>query len=115
MLPKKFEVRLFSGAIKAAKFLARKYPSFADDLVNLEESLSENPIQGTALGNDCYKLRIAISSKGRGKSGGARVISVVVYKKQRVHILAIYDKGERDSISRNELLALLTAAKGELE
>jgi hypothetical protein len=29
----------------------------------------ENPTQGTPLGKDCYKIRMAISSKNKGKNG----------------------------------------------
>ena len=60
---------------KEAKALLKKYPSLPDDLELLFESLQHNPVQGTSLGNDCYKIRLAIRSKGKGKSGGARVIT----------------------------------------
>jgi mRNA-degrading endonuclease RelE of RelBE toxin-antitoxin system len=65
---------------KQAKRLAKKYPSLKKDLAGLIEKLSKEPKLGTAPGNNFYKLRLTISSKGKGKSGGARVI--------------IYDKSE---------------------
>ena len=37
----------------------------------------ETPGQGTPLGHDAYKIRLKITSKEKGKSGGARVISLV--------------------------------------
>jgi len=61
------------------------------------DSLEENPIQGEALGKDCYKIRMAITSKGRGKSGGSRVIT-------RVKVV------NQDSISDKELNDLLSLA-----
>jgi len=65
---------------KELKRLAKKYHSLKTDLAKLFESLARNPTQGTNLGNNCYKIRVAITSKGKGKSGGARLISNFVLK-----------------------------------
>ena len=54
------------------KRLAKKYPSLKEEFLELIESLEQRPEQGTNLGKNCYKLRLAIVSKGKGKSGGAR-------------------------------------------
>jgi hypothetical protein len=62
---------------------------------------------GEPLGKNCYKIRIAITSKGRGKSGGARVISLARVTKNTVFLLSIYDKLEEDTISNNEINDLL--------
>lgn len=62
---------------KQAKRLAKKYPSLKKDLAELLESLADNPEKGIALGNSFYKIRLAIASKGKGKTGGARVITYV--------------------------------------
>ena len=59
----------------AAKKLAKKYPSFKEDLVNFGKSLLENPKQGAELAPGIRKIRMAIKAKGKGKSGGARVIT----------------------------------------
>ncbi len=64
-------------------------------------------MQGTALGNDCYKIRIAIKSKGKGKSGGARTITYVIAVKEEVYLLTVFDKSERDNISDKELQELI--------
>lgn len=56
------------------KRLSKKYKSIRGDLALLISDLEINPIQGQPLGKDCFKIRIAIASKGQGKSGGARVI-----------------------------------------
>lgn len=68
-----FEVVITSDFTKEAKSLIKKYKSLKNELSSLVSSLEENPTQGTSLGNDCYKIRIAIASKGKGKSGGARI------------------------------------------
>ena len=53
----------------------KKIPSLKIEIARLIADLQENPSTGTALGNDCYKIRLAIASKGKGKSGGARIIT----------------------------------------
>ncbi|OJW69335.1 MAG: hypothetical protein BGO68_02730 [Candidatus Amoebophilus sp. 36-38] len=59
---------------KQAKRLARKYPSLKKDLAELLKSLADSPEQGTAIGHNFYKIRLAISSKGKGKSGGGSIL-----------------------------------------
>lgn len=61
--------------IKSAKAIAKRYRSFNSDYQNLIKELEENPLQGNDLGNGIFKVRMAISSKGKGKSGGARIIT----------------------------------------
>lgn len=60
-------------------------------------------MQGTSLGNNFYKIRLAITGKAKGKSGGARVITFVRVVKQTIYLAAIYDKSEQASISDKEL------------
>jgi len=69
--------------------------------------LQQTPDIGTAIGHDCYKIRVAIASKGKGKSGGARVITCVVVKDVEVYLLYMYDKSEQSTITDKELLQLL--------
>jgi mRNA-degrading endonuclease RelE of RelBE toxin-antitoxin system len=90
------------------KRLAKKFPSLKTEYANLIESLEENPVKGVAMGNSCYKIRVAIKSKGKGKSGGARVITNVQVVENNVFLLAIYDKSEQDNITDNELGYLLS-------
>ena len=89
------------------KKLSKKYRSLKSDLAPLISSLEENPIQGTPLGKECYKIRLAISSKGKGKSGGARIITYVRITKSTVFLMDIYDKSEQSTISENELQWLI--------
>lgn len=88
---------------KQAKRLVKKYPSLKRDLNNLIESLTLTPEQGNALGNSFYKIRLAIASKGKGKSGGARVITFVKVTHNTVYLTSIYDKAEKETISNKEL------------
>ena len=95
-----FSIPLFDNQ---AKRLSKKYPSFKDDLADLIESIASKPIQGKALGNNFYKIRLAISSKGKGKSGGARVITFVKLMQSTVYLTSIYDKSEKVGFTGKEL------------
>lgn len=90
-----------------AKRLSKKYPSLKKEILNLIELLEGNPITGDSLGNDCYKIRLAIESKGKGKSGGARVITNVYVSGKEVFLLSIYDKSEKQNLTTLELIKLL--------
>lgn len=70
-----FEVLTLPDFEKSAKILYKKYRSIRADIDNLITSLEENPFQGDELTPGIRKIRMAITSKGRGKSGGARVIT----------------------------------------
>ncbi len=90
-----------------AKRLIKKYPSLKVELLTLIQLLTQNPVQGTSLGNNCYKIRLAIASKGKGKSGSARIITHIVISETTVYLLTIYDKSEKEDVSINELKKLL--------
>ena len=90
------------------KRLAKKFPSLKAEYAALIEDLEENPKTGTPLGNNCFKIRLAIASKGRGKSGGARVITHLYIENKTVFLLSIYDKSEQSNVSDRELRELLS-------
>jgi mRNA-degrading endonuclease RelE of RelBE toxin-antitoxin system len=96
---------------KELKKLAKKYPSLKSDLAVLFDSLKSNPIQGIFLGNNCYKIRLAISSKGKGKSAGARVITNIVVNDETIFLLSIIDKSDRESLSNKEIELILKTIK----
>ena len=91
------------------KSLVKKYRSLINELLELSESLQENPTQGDYLSFDCYKIRLAIESKGKGKRGGARVITHFHIKGDEIFLLSIYDKSEQSDITDKELLKRLKA------
>ncbi|MEZ4772689.1 MAG: type II toxin-antitoxin system RelE/ParE family toxin [Bacteroidia bacterium] len=92
---------------KEAKKLIKKYPSLKKELAELGNLLSNAPTSGTSLGNNCYKLRLSIASKGKGKSGGARVITHFYVAGDTVFLLSIYDKSDQENISDSQIMALL--------
>ena len=105
-----FSVIVTDGFKRHAKGIAKKHRSLKSDLNKLIDSLEENPTQGEPLGKDCYKVRMAITSKGKGKSGGSRVITCVKIVNQVVYLLTFYDKSEQENISDKELDELLRLA-----
>jgi hypothetical protein len=92
---------------RQAKRLSKKFPSLKNELLALIESLKKKPQQGTPLGDDCFKIRLSISSKNKGKSGGARVITCVYVADSELYLLSIYDKSEQDSLNDKELKELI--------
>jgi len=102
-----FRIKITQNFEKEAKPLIKKYPSFKNDLASLINDLELNPELGISLGHNLYKIRLAISSKGRGKSGGARIITYVVLENEIVHLLSIYDKAEYDTAKVDTLLKIL--------
>lgn len=105
-----FNVVVSDSFKKHAKGIAKKHRSLKSDLNKLIDSLEENPTQGEALGKDCYKVRMAITSKGKGKSGGSRVITCVKIVNQTAYLLTIFDKSNKENISDKELDELLLLA-----
>lgn len=102
-----FEVELTDHFKKEAKKLSKKYRSLKAELETLGEELAENPTTGTPLGHDVYKVRLAIASKGKGKSGGARVITFVKVIKEKVYLVSIYDKGQLENLTKEQIVELL--------
>lgn len=111
-----FEIRTLSSFDRKLKRLAKKYKSLKEDLMSLSASLLDNPTQGADLGGGVRKVRMSIGSKGRGKSGGARVITYTVLVDEEsgiITLIAIYDKSEQDTISRNEIEILQKEVKAQ--
>ncbi len=102
-----FNVKTISVFERQVKRLIKKYPSLKDELQALILELEQEPTKGISIGYNCYKIRFAVLSKGRGKSGGARIITHVVYKDETVFLLSIYDKSDMENISDKEILKLI--------
>lgn len=89
---------------KEAKRLAKKYPSFKQDYKEFLDSIKENPLQGDEITKNIRKIRMAIKSKGKGKSGGARVITFNILtdvQNGQVVLLLIYDKEDASTVKTN--------------
>lgn len=100
----KYEFYSTQEFIKELKTLSKKYKSLKDDVKKLQEEFVANPNLGISLGNGLRKIRLNITSKNTGKSGGARVISHELLievgttdETKSVAFISIYDKSEYDT------------------
>ena len=113
----KSKIILIDNFRRRAKPLLKKYASLVSELEKLGNELLENPRTGTIIGENLYKIRLSVKSKGKGKSGGMRLITYVVeieliVEETReqdftIFLLTIYDKSERNNISDKEIEELL--------
>ena len=109
-----FEILTTDDFEKSFKVLAKKYRSIVNDIQNLRDSLKQNPFQGDELTPGIRKIRMAITSKGKGKSGGAKVITkTIVYTETegKVFLLEIYDKADTSTVDV-EILKQIVAGLG---
>ena len=102
---------------RGAKALRKKYPSFEDDYNTFLDELEKNPFSGESLGKHTYKNRMTISSKGKGKSGGARVITYNLLQQSEneiiITLMTIYDKSDISNISDAYLRSLVQKVEGK--
>ena len=85
----------------------KKFSSLKKELQTLINELKKEPTKGTSIGQNCYKIRLAITSKGKGKSGGARVLTHIVFKDNTAYMLSIYDKSDIENLSDKEIMELI--------
>jgi mRNA-degrading endonuclease RelE of RelBE toxin-antitoxin system len=106
-----FSIVTLSSFDKELKRLSKKYPSMKTDYANLLDDLESDPKSGTPIGKNCYKVRLQITSKGKGKSGGARVIThlIVTIAHETLYLLKIYDKADQENINETELKSLIAS------
>ena len=96
---------------RGAKALRKKYPSFQSDYDTFLKELEADPFGGEPLGHHTYKYRMAIASKGKGKSGGSRVLTYNIQQQPEdevlVTLMTIYDKSDISNVSENYIRALV--------
>ena len=92
---------------KQLKRLVKKYPSLKKEYAELVSALADQPTKGVYIGDNCYEIRIAIASKGKGKTGGARVITCIQVIDEVAYLVSIYDKSEQENIHDKDLQELL--------
>lgn len=116
------KVILIDNFKREAKRLLKKYPSLKSELVVLQQQLLENPRMGIRIAENVYKIRLSVKSKGRGKSGGMRVVTfiweVLVEQEDNdpaldttIFLASIYDKSEEENISDKDLQNLIDEIK----
>ena len=94
-----------------AKRLLKKYRSLRDELEQFIENTENEGAQGTPLGGGLFKARLAVRSKGKGKSGGMRIISyqdiIISTKNDTVYLVAMYDKSEASTLDTRYINQIL--------
>lgn len=103
----KYNVVLTPDFKKHFKKLYKKFPSLKDDLIKMIEILENDFEAGIALGHNLFKIRLAIESKNKGKSGGARVIYFFVSEDNEIYLIHIFDKSDFENIPKNVILQML--------
>lgn len=105
-----YKIKTYRLFDREAKRLAKRYKSLKQDLEGLVKELLENPESGVDLGHGIHKVRMSIAAKGKGKSAGARVITVILAlseTEKEIGLHFIYDKSEHESITDKELQSIL--------
>ena len=108
-----FNVIATSHFEKRLKRLTKKYKSLPNDLAPIIDKLEQDPALGIPIGKNCYKIRIAISSKSKGKRGGGRITTYVRIHRNSVFLMEIFDKSEQANISDKELQMLIDIFSGD--
>ena len=96
---------------KNFKRLYKKYPSLKTDLLELIENLEKDYKIGITLGNNLFKIRLAIESKNKGKSAGARVIYFFLSEENEIYLIHIFDKSQFENIPKTKLIEMLKNAE----
>ena len=105
-----FEIFRSDEFTVALKKLAKRHKSLADDYARFLEDLKQNPFQGVEIAPNIRKVRLAISSKGRGKSGGARVITYNLLVSEHdgvIYLLLIDDKADASNVKINVIKEII--------
>ncbi len=92
------------------KRFVKKFSSLDQEVGDLIEDLKVNPTLGISLGAGLYKIRLASRSKGGGKSGGFRIVTYLVSKKEdetSIYLITMFDKSEDSSIKKADLLKIV--------
>jgi mRNA-degrading endonuclease RelE of RelBE toxin-antitoxin system len=102
-----YKVKTLTVFERQAKRLIKKYASLKEEIFELVQQLKENPKTGTGIGRNCFKIRLAVASKGKGKSGGIRIITYFLVADKTIYLISIYDKSKQENFIEQELDELL--------
>lgn len=115
----KYKFGYISSFARELKTLCKKYKSLKKDFEALKEEIETNSNIGVSLGEGLRKIRLNISSKNKGKSGGARVITHEILveidhqETMSVAFISIYDKSEYDTVDLDIVKKLVEEYRGE--
>ncbi len=101
-----YKIEIDSGFKREFKALLKKFPSLKDDFENLISNIETELALAYDLGGGFKKIRLTVKSKGKGKSGGARIITyeaIIAVNETFLVFASIYNKSDFDSIDINLL------------
>jgi mRNA-degrading endonuclease RelE of RelBE toxin-antitoxin system len=95
-------------------FFTKNLKSYLSDeeFSALQIYLTEHPEAGAVIKGSGGARKVRWGAKGRGKSGGVRVIYYWITSDEQILLLTVYDKSERDDLSAAELTAIGEAIRG---
>lgn len=100
--------------LRKAKRLIKRFSTLEDNLEKLEQELILNPQTGVNYGANIYKIRLGDESKGKGKSGGFRIITYLVYESKgttEIFLITILDKSEEATMKKADIINLIAVIK----
>jgi len=86
-----------------------------DERTNVVVAIGENPMLGVLMPGTGGARKIRFAGRGKGKSGGYRVVTYYAASDVPVFLLAVINKGERANLSKSEQNALRTELSGIAE
>lgn len=104
------KIEIYKAFEKERKRLHKRYKNINKDIIELIQELKNNPQLGTDLGNGIRKVRMSIRDKKKGKSGGARVITLLTQQNEEdiLGLHFIYDKSEHENILTKKINDIIT-------
>jgi hypothetical protein len=82
-----------------------------DDLAQVQGLLLARPDAGKVIPKSGGLRKLRVAAKGHGKRGGARMIYYWVVARDRILLLDIYAKNEKEDLSATEVKLLRTLIK----
>jgi len=107
--------QLFKRKVKP---LSKKYHTLRESIDELGEALIKGPYLGESYGGNIYKVRLSDKSKGKGKSGGFRILYYLAIQQGNdtiIILITILNKGEINTIKKTDAEYLLTQVLNEID
>lgn len=111
-----YSVYLPDSFKRSFKPLTRRFPHARADVIAAIEEICRLPTLGVAIpgSGGVRKLRVRSTDLQRGKSGGFRLLYIVLSDRELICPLLIYAKSDQEDVTHRELRALLAELRQEL-
>jgi hypothetical protein len=78
----------------------------SDEVATIVDAVAANPRQGTEVQGSGGVRKVRIAGRGKGKSGGYRVMVAFVDEDAPAYLLALLSKGDRENFTQQEIAAM---------